>query len=91
MLARSSVIVDFYPKTAEDIEHFQKHEPRVMRKINALLQNIAETPFAGLGKPEALKHQYSGYWSRRISDEHRLVYRVEGGVIFILQCRFHYS
>jgi toxin YoeB len=55
-----------------------------------LIADVVEHPFAGIGKPEPLRYEWSGYWSRRITSEHRLVYRVEGDVIYIAQCRFHY-
>ena len=65
-----------------------------MRKVNDLIKEISREPFIGIGKPEMLKHAYAGYWSRRITDEHRLIYRVagvEGGqMLVIAACRFHY-
>ena len=63
---------------------------RVREKINALIDDIRRHPFSGLGKPEPLKRNLRGFWSRRITREHRLVYRVEKGVLQIVQCRFHY-
>jgi toxin YoeB len=63
----------------------------VLKKIRELLENIQQTPFEGIGKPEALKHQLAGKWSRRITDEHRLVYKVEKEKIIVYQVRFHYS
>ena len=78
----------------EDYNRWQKEDPKVFEKINSLIRNIKQTPFRGLGKPEALKHTLSGWWSRRITDEHRLVYRVSGKaddqVLEIAQCRYHY-
>jgi toxin YoeB len=56
-----------------------------------LIEDILEHPFAGIGKPEPLRYEWSGYWSRRITGEHRLVYRIEGNTVFIAQCRFHYD
>jgi toxin YoeB len=70
--------------------YWQQHDPRLVKKINELLRDCARTPFSGLGKPEALRENLSGWWSRRISDEHRLVYRVDGDDLIIAQCRFHY-
>jgi toxin YoeB len=64
--------------------------PEQIRRINQLIRDIQRNPFDGLGKPEPLKHELSGAWSRRITDEHRLVYRIEGEQVIILQCRFHY-
>ena len=65
----------------EDYTYWQQHDRRMVKKINALLADIArDKPYEGVGKPEPLKHAFSGYWSRRITDEHRLVYRVSDGV-----------
>ena len=73
----------------EDYLHWQKTDKSILKKINILLNEIERTPFEGTGKPEPLKHQYAGWWSRRINLEHRLVYKVENSSIFILQCRYH--
>ena len=62
-----------------------------MRRINELLKDISRNGNEGIGKPEPLRHGFQGYWSRRITDEHRLVYRIDGDDILIAQCRFHYS
>ena len=69
----------------------QEHAPRLHKKIDALIDDILVQPYRGLGKPEPLKHTYAGWWSRRINNEHRLVYRIDGEQIIILQCRFHYD
>jgi len=58
--------------------------------VNALIQDIQRSPFSGIGKPEPLKHGLAGYWSRRINDEHRIVYKVEADSVFIAQARYHY-
>ena len=71
--------------------HWLEADPAMIRKINALLKECKRTPFAGTGKPEALKGNYRGHWSRRITQEHRLVYRVESEAIVVVQCRFHYG
>ncbi|MCE7067954.1 Txe/YoeB family addiction module toxin [Dyadobacter sp. CY326] len=63
----------------------------VLKKIRNLIASILETPFHGIGKPEPLKYELSGYWSRRITDEHRLVYEITNDKVVIIQCRFHYS
>ena len=77
-----------------DYKRFQKEDHKIFEKINSLIRNIEQSPFAGLGKPEPLKHALSGWWSRRITDEHRLVYRVTGKanerILEIAQCRYHY-
>jgi len=80
----------FAAKAWEDYLFWQETDKRVVRKINELIKAIARDPFQGIGKPEPLKHAYAGYWSRRITDEHRLVYKVEGSLIKIAQLRYHY-
>ncbi|MDP2183808.1 MAG: Txe/YoeB family addiction module toxin [Actinomycetota bacterium] len=70
--------------------YWQKTDRKLVQRINALIRDIQQAPFEGVGKPEPLKHALSGYWSRRITDEHRLVYRVEGDAILIAQLRYHY-
>jgi len=79
-----------------DYVHWQTADKRVMRRINTLLRDIARgvdegAPNVGIGKPEALKHGFHGYWSRRITDEHRLVYKVVADEIRIASCRYHYE
>jgi toxin YoeB len=78
----------------EDYLHWQRSDPKILQAINDLIRDIRRDPFRGLGKPEPLKHDLSGWWSRRISGEHRLVYRVSGAesakLLEIVQCRYHY-
>jgi len=74
----------------EDYLYWQKADRKVVLRINALIREIRRDPFAGIGKPEPLRHALSGYCSRRISDEHRIVYRVEGDAVMIAQLRYHY-
>ena len=81
----------YSPKALQELAEFRKTDENLYRKIKTLIANIAETPFSGLGKPEALKHNWRGFWSRRITKEHRLVYKKEGNIIYIVQCRFHYN
>ena len=69
---------------------WQKTDRRMVKRINALIREIQRTPFEGIGKPERLQHALSGYWSRRITDEHRIVYKVAGGAGLIAQLRYHY-
>ena len=69
----------------------QKNDKQKINKINELLKDISRSPYEGIGKPEALKFNYAGYWSRRIDEEHRLIYKVEQDEIQILKCRFHYD
>lgn len=80
----------------EDFEYWIDNDPDTSEKIRVLLKDISRNPFQGLGKPEPLKFDLKGYWSRRISGEHRLVYKIEGSKgkdqkCIILQCRFHYD
>jgi toxin YoeB len=75
----------------QDREYWRKRDRRVLGRIDKLMADIREHPFAGIGKPEPLRYEWTGYWSRRITKEHRLVYRVEAGTLFIAQCRFHYD
>jgi toxin YoeB len=74
----------------KDYLYWQKNDRKVLKRINSLIREIQRTPFEGIGKPEALKFSLSGYWSRRITDEHRIVYKVDRDTVFIAQLRFHY-
>jgi toxin YoeB len=67
------------------------NDKKIAKKIISLIKDIERTPYEGLGKPEPLKHNLSGYWSRRITDEHRLVYKVEDNTIQIVSCKYHYE
>jgi len=69
----------------------EKNDKQKINKINELLKDISRSLYEGIGKPEALKYKYLGYWSRRIDEEHRLIYKVEQDEIQILKCRFHYD
>ncbi|WP_447635865.1 Txe/YoeB family addiction module toxin [Flavobacterium microcysteis] len=90
------MIFSFTTEGWEDFEHWMDNDPEISNKIRVLLKNIKQDPFKGLGKPEPLKYDLKGYWSRRITGEDRLVYKVSGtkGVdqrCIIIQCRFHYD
>jgi toxin YoeB len=74
----------------DDYLFWQKTDKKILRRINTLIKETKRNPFEGLGKPEPLKHALSGYWSRRINDEHRFVYKVIGDSIHIAQLRYHY-
>ena len=74
----------------DDYLYWQKTDKTVLKRINSLIKDIQRSPFEGLGKPEALKHGLSGYWSRRITDEHRIVYKVAEDNVLIAQLRYHY-
>jgi len=81
----------FSPESLEDLQFWkQSGNVKIQNKIQKLLESIKETPYEGLGKPEALKHNWSGYWSRRINQEHRLIYKRENERIIIAQLRDHY-
>jgi toxin YoeB len=73
-----------------DYLYWQKTDKKILNRINTLIKAIQREPFEGLGKPEPLKHALSGYWSRRINDEHRIVYKVREGSLRIAQLRYHY-
>jgi toxin YoeB len=82
---------DWDDAALEDYFDWQSVNPRIAGKINDLLADIEKQPFAGLGKPEKLKHNLRGWWSRHITGEHRLVYRISGDLLVILSCREHYT
>jgi len=75
----------------DDYLYWQKENKKLMKKINDLIKDIERNPFKGIGKPEPLKNNLSGWWSRRINETHRIVYRVENGNLEIAQCREHYD
>ena len=81
----------FVDESWEDYLYWQKTNKKTLAKINDLLKDIARNPFSGIGKPEPLKYKYKGFWSRKIDDEHRLIYRVKDDEIQIAKCRFHYD
>jgi toxin YoeB len=74
-----------------DHEWWQSQDRKILKRINALLRDIAGNGNEGIGKPEPLKHGFHGYWSRRITDEHRLIYRVDGQELRVASCRYHYG
>ena len=75
----------------EDYVYWQETDKNVVKKINKLLKEIERIPFSGIGKPEPLKYEFSGFWSRRITGEHRLIYSVTGDTVNIAACRYHYE
>jgi len=81
----------FAEESWEDYLYWQQADKKKLQRINELLRDIARDPFHGIGKPEPLKFKYAGFWSRRIDDEHRLIYQVKGNEILIAKCRFHYD
>jgi toxin YoeB len=88
------VKVHFSDRGWSDYLHWARNDPRTLARLNELIENARRTPFQGIGKPEALKGDLAGFWSRRITAEHRLVYAVEGKAsdqrIVIAACRYHY-
>jgi toxin YoeB len=80
----------FADEAWEDYLYWQQKDKKILRRINQLIREVQRAPYAGLGKPEALKHALQGYWSRRITAEHRIVYKVTDEGVFIAQLRYHY-
>ena len=74
----------------EDFNDWQRTDPKVHARIVALIKDAVRSPFTGLGKPEPLRNELTGYWSRRITDEHRLVYKPTADAIVVIACRYHY-
>jgi toxin YoeB len=74
----------------EDYLYWQRTDRKILQRINTLIKDTQRTPFEGIGKPEPLKHGLSGYWSRRIDDEHRFVYKIEADSLLLAQLRYHY-
>ena len=82
--------IKFSDHAWEDYLFWQAKDKAILKRINLLLRDIQRSPFEGIGKPERLKHQLAGFWSRRIDDEHRLVYAIQDDCIVVAQCRYHY-
>jgi toxin YoeB len=80
----------FSEQAWEDYLYWQKSDRKVLERVNALIRDIQREPFGGIGKPEPLKHAFAGYWSRRINDEHRIIYKVRDDSLLIAQLRYHY-
>lgn len=80
----------FAEQAWEDYLFWQETDKKILRRINVLIKEIIREPFEGIGKPEPLKHALSGYWSRRINEEHRVVYKVVDDSLFLAQLRYHY-
>lgn len=81
----------FTPKGWGDYTHWQSADRTILKRINRLIDDVLRDPFDGIGKPEPLRHAFAGCWSRRISEEHRLVYLVDGDDVVVLQARYHYE
>jgi toxin YoeB len=80
----------WYSDAWEDYQYWIETDKKVLKKINSLIKDCQRNPFSGIGNPEPLKHEFSGYWSRRITGEHRIVYKAENDILYIAQCRYHY-
>lgn len=80
----------FSEQAWEDYLYWQKTDKQIIKRINALIKDVSRSPFEGIGKPEPLKHALSGYWSRRINDEHRMVYAINDNSLLLAQLRYHY-
>ena len=80
----------FSEQAWEDYLYWQKTDKQILKRINNLIKDITRSPFEGVGKPEPLKHALSGYWSRRINDEHRMVYKIRDESLHLAQLRYHY-
>ena len=83
--------ITFSSHAWEDYTTWLKEDRKMLVKINQLIKDIQRTPYDGIGKPEALKYDLAGYWSRRIDREHRLVYKVENDTVIIISCKYHYD
>ena len=84
------MILQFSDNAWQDYLHWQQAAAKILRRINELIKAVGRDPFRGIGKPEPLRHALAGYWSRRINDEHRLVYKVQADVLMIAAARYHY-
>jgi len=84
------MIIAFSPRGWTHYRYWQETDRKFLKRLNGLIEECTRTPFSGTGKPEPLKNELQGWWSRRIDQEHRLVYRVRGEVLEIAQCRYHY-
>ena len=83
--------IRFVPEAWEAYLYWQSQDRKTLKRINALIDSAARDPFSGIGKPEPLRGELSGYWSRRIDETHRLVYRATSTDLVIIACRFHYD
>jgi toxin YoeB len=81
----------FSPQAWADYQHWVQTDRKLVKRINELIKDAVRSPHEGIGKPEPLRHALAGFWSRRINDEHRMVYRVAGNNLEIAQLRFHYA
>lgn len=83
-------MISWFDEAWDDYLYRQTQDKKTLKRINALIKDCLRHPFEGIGKPEPLKHNLTGYWSRRIDDTHRLVYTYQDGALIIIACRYHY-
>jgi len=81
----------FVDESSEDYSYWQKTDKKILKRINTLVKDVIRNSFEGIGKPEPLNHKYSGFWSRRINGEHRLLYQLKVDQLVIAKCRYHYD
>ena len=79
------------PNGWNDYLYWQENDRKILQRVNELIRDALRNPFTGIGKPELLRNNLKGWWSRRVTQEHRLIYRVDGESLLIMQCRFHYD
>jgi toxin YoeB len=84
------MIISFVERSWDEYNSWQKEDLKLFKKIQRLIKETLRDPFGGIGKPEPLKNNLKGYWSKRISDEHRLVYKIEENNLIIISCKYHY-
>lgn len=84
------MLIKFSDHAWDDYLYWQQSDKITLRRINSLIKDIQRSPFEGIGKPEPLRHNLAGFWSRRIDEQHRLVYAIEADCILLAQCRYHY-
>jgi toxin YoeB len=85
------MIISFVEKSWNDYNSWEKDDKKVFKKIQRLIKETLRDPFGGIGKQEPLKNNFSGYWSKRITDEHRFIYKVEESQLIIISCKYHYE
>jgi len=83
--------VQFSANCWEECVYWHQTDKKIVKKINDLIKDCSRSPFQGIGKPGPLKHRYAGCWSRRITDEHRMIYKIEGETLILVQVRYHYE
>ena len=83
--------LSFHGESWNDYNDWQRTDPKIFKRIQRLIKETIRDPFGGIGKPEPLRENYKGYWSKRITDEHRLIYKYEDNHLTIVSCKFHYD